>query len=206
MSQRVVGRVKDAHGLKGELWVVLFSGQCDWLDALNASGEFQLRPQEASEEGVRRFALKGARRHKNGVILQSPDLRDRTQAEAWRGHFLQIPESFLVAGEGETYFLAEIEGFEVWNAEPSSRIGPIVGFSTNGIQDLLQVRLSGGEVVEIPFVDEFVARIESQERRIFMKLPPGLFEAQLGNEASDEGPDTLASDDTDATTAESDDE
>ncbi|HRK08829.1 MAG TPA: ribosome maturation factor RimM [Pseudobdellovibrionaceae bacterium] len=196
MSHRVVGRVKDAHGLKGELWVVLFSGQCDWLDALNASGEFHLRPQEGSDEGARRFALKGARRHKNGVILQSSDLRDRTQAEAWRGHFLQIPESFLVAGQGETYFLAEIEGFEVWKAD-ASRVGPIIGFSTNGLQDLLQVRLSGGEIVEIPFVEDFVERIDSKERRIYMQLPPGLFEAQLGNEASDEGPesDSLESDD-----------
>jgi hypothetical protein len=25
-----------------------------------------------------------------------------------------------------------------------------------------------------------------------MQLPPGLFEAQLGNEASDEGPDSVA--------------
>ena len=185
MSHRVVGRVKDAHGLKGELWVVLFSGQCDWLDSLKSSGAFELRPKEASDEGVHRFSLKGARRHKNGVILQSPDLRDRTQAEAWRGHFLQIPESFLVANEGENYFLAEVEGYDVHHAD-GDRIGPIVGFSTNGVQDLLQIRLPGGEIVDIPFVDDFVAKIDADSRRILMKLPPGLIEAQLSQEASDE--------------------
>ncbi len=199
MSHRVVGRVKDAHGLKGELWVVLFSGQCDWLDALKASGEFELRPSETSAEGTKRFTLKGARRHKNGVILHSHDLRDRTQAEAWRGHFLQIPESFLVSSEGEAYFLAEIEGFDVFHAR-GERIGPIVGFSSNGLQDLLQVRLPGGELIDIPFVDDFVERIEADSRRVLMNLPPGLIEAQLSQEASDEVGDPAAGD------GESDDE
>lgn len=196
---RVVGRVKDAHGLKGELWVVLFAGQADWLQSLKDEGLFRLSKKEslASVElsELKSFALKGARAHKNGVILQSPEIKDRTAAEAFKGFFLTIPEAFLVAEDGESYFLSEIEGFRV--LEDKREIGTIVGFSHNGAQDLLQVSLVKGtrdgvkakDIIEIPFVEEFVFEVDDEEQVIHVDLPEGLIEVQLGldkKEAADD--------------------
>lgn len=213
-NYRVVGRVKDAHGLKGELWVVLFAGTADWIESLRDEGKFRLSKKESlaglSESDLKEFPLKGARAHKNGIILQSTGLKDRTAAEAYKGFFLAIPEEFLVAAEGESYYLTEIEGFRV--LEDKREIGTITGFSHNGAQDLLKVALVKGardgvkakDEIEIPFVEELVTEVDEDEEVIHVELPPGLIEVQLGldkkeddDEASDEDAGEETEEDTD---------
>ncbi|MBK7892698.1 MAG: hypothetical protein IPJ84_18185 [Bdellovibrionales bacterium] len=113
-EMRAVGRVKDAHGLKGEIWVVLFAGQADWLESLKDDGKFWLsRNEDLSDDAPVEFALKGVRPHKNGLILQTAAIKDRTQAEGYKGHFLAIPETYLESEDGDVPFLDEIEGFQV---------------------------------------------------------------------------------------------
>ncbi len=192
---RVVGRVKDAHGLKGEIWVVLFAGVADWLDSLKDDGKYLLSKKESIAglvmTDLAEFPLKGARAHKNGVILHSTTVKDRTAAEGFKGHFLVIPEEYLVSEEGDSYFLSEIQGFRV--LEDKREIGVITGFSHNGAQDLLQVTLVKGvregvkakDVIEIPFVKELVVEVDDEGKQIHVELPEGLIEVQLGLDKAD---------------------
>lgn len=197
-AYRAVGRVKDAHGLKGELWVVLFAGQADWLDSLKETGGFLLASDEgvSSEEdlknGVGSFSLKGARVHKNGLILQSPDIADRTAAEKLKGKFLIIPDSYLESDEGEEFYLSEVEGFRVFEGE--KLLGVVTGFSSNVAQDLLVVSLEygarpgvkKGSEIEIPFVEAIVVGVAGEEEKIEVSLPEGLIEVQLGLDQADD--------------------
>lgn len=214
----VVGRVKDAHGLKGEIWVVLFAGQADWQESLKNTGGYLLTESDVplknidiknldlkvgseahdqkNHQDIREFHLKGVRTHKNGIILDSLEVRDRTGAEGLRGYFLQIPQSYLSAEVGEAYFLAEFLGFQV--CDQVGLVGEVVGFSSNGAQDLLVVDLDSssdrfsqlGAViqVEIPFVEAFVRGIKMNERRVIFDLPEGMIDVQLGlDDSPDDG-------------------
>lgn len=182
---RTVGKVKDAHGLKGELFILLFSKEAAWLKRLK---ELTLIASEGAEQ--KQYKVKSARLHKNGLIVLSSDVHGRNAAEDLRGHLLQIPEEYLVSQKGEALFLAEIEGFTVHTKE-QGELGPVEGFSYNGAQDLLVVRTKTGEF-EIPFVDAFVEKIDYNARAIFMNLPFGLLGEETGEEApeiSSENPD-----------------
>lgn len=195
-SFRVVGRVKDAHGLKGELWIVLFAGQADWLESMEDEGIFRLSKKESlsglSDSDLLSFPIKNVREHKNGLIVMSPSIKDRTAAEGFKGHFLTIPNDYLVGAEGESYFLSEIEGFRV--LEDKRELGQIVGFSHNGAQDLLIVSLVKGardgvkakDRIEIPFVEELVFEIDEEGKAIHVDLPNGLIEVQLGLDGKDD--------------------
>ncbi|MEK6555670.1 MAG: ribosome maturation factor RimM, partial [Bdellovibrionota bacterium] len=70
-----VGRVKDAHGLKGELFVRLFAGRADWLDRFTVG--YLVSPDESE---VQQFEVEEASPHKDGLILKM-GLTDRTPAE-----------------------------------------------------------------------------------------------------------------------------
>lgn len=204
---RVVGRVKDAHGLKGELWVVLFAGQADWLESLLDEGKFRLSKKESleglSESDLTEFPIKNVRAHKNGLIMHSTSVKDRTAAEGYKGYFLAIPEEFLVSDEGESYFLSEIEGFRV--LEEKREIGVVTGFSHNGAQDLLIVSLVKGardgvnakDEIEIPFVEELVIEVDEDAKTLHVDLPNGLIEVQLGLDSAEETDEFEPEDDAD---------
>ncbi|MDX9731713.1 MAG: hypothetical protein RBT63_08080, partial [Bdellovibrionales bacterium] len=94
-------------------------------------------------------------------------------------------------------------------------IGKIVGFSNNGAQDLLVVSLfegaregvKTGDQIEIPFVEEIVVDVDEEEERLFVELPPGLIEVQLGldNEGYDDDGGAEDSDESDDSDESNDD-
>lgn len=182
-----VGRVKDAHGLKGEVFVTLFAGEAAWLKQMKTlrlakpgADSMQAPPQNAE---IKILQVKSARPHKNGIIVVSPDVKGRTEAETWKGWWLEIPREFLVAKRGEQIYLIEIKDFDV-NVAGKGIIGPITGFSSNGAQDLLLVKTKNGEV-EIPFVEAFVTEIDYENHMVEMELPEGLLGEETGDEADD---------------------
>lgn len=168
-----VGRVKDAHGIKGEIFVRLKSGESHWLDELP-----EVRLQKSTEQKPQIFSIERARRHKGGIVFQLKEVKDRNHAETLKGFDFLIPEELLISEPGEAIFLHEILGFEVVD-EILGSLGPIKGFSTNGAQDLLVLnRIQNGKEVEVlvPFVKAFILQMDFKERKLLMNLPTGLVE------------------------------
>lgn len=182
---RVVGRVKDAHGIKGELFITLFPKEADWLKKLKTVA---LKKTETTSE-VQTYTVKSARIHKNGLIVKTVEIPDRNAAELLKGYFFEIPAEFLVSNKGESLYLVEIEGFDIH--QDGTKIGKIVAFSTNGAQDLLVVKTKDGEF-DIPFVEAFVKKIDYDNKFIDMNLPEGLFDTE--NAHKDEGNDPAEDD------------
>ena len=181
MSFVRVGKVKDAHGIKGELFIVLFAGEAAWLDQLT---ELRLVKETADgkvdESCARSLPLKSARIHKNGLIAKTETLKDRNDAELLKGWLLEIPEEFFVSEEGDSIYLREIQGFKLFT-KAKGEVGTIESFGTNGVQDLLVVQTNWGEF-EIPFVEELVERIDYDAREVHMDLPEGLLGELEGDE------------------------
>lgn len=172
-----VGKVKDAHGIKGELFLLLFSGEAAWLEQLKI---VRLLESEGDGAHVRELTVRSARLHKNGLIVKTEELKDRDAAEALKGWLFEVPSSFFVSAKGEALYLREIQGFTVVCAD-KGEIGTVEGFGFNGAQDLLLVKTAWGEF-EVPFVEAFVDEIDHGARRIRMNLPPGLLGELDGDE------------------------
>lgn len=177
---KVVGRVKDGHGIKGEIYITLFSREAAWLKKLKT---VSLKQNETATE-TKEFTVKSARIHKGGLIVKTHELSDRNAAEALKGYLLQIPKDFLVSEKGEALYLSEIDGFEV--LENGVKIGKIIGFSNNGAHDLLLVKTKDGEF-DVPFVDAFVITLDHDKKLIDMKLPEGLFDTENAQEQDGSG-------------------
>jgi 16S rRNA processing protein RimM len=172
-----VGRVKDAHGIKGELFIKLFAGEAAWLEKLET---IRLVP-EAGDQPEKTLKVKSARVHKKGLIAKTEEIRDRNEAETLKGWIFEIPSDFLVSEKGDTIYLREIQGFKVFTKD-RGEIGSVEDFGTNGAQDLLLVRTPSGDY-EIPFVEAFVESIDYGKGEIRLDVPPGLL-GDLDEEAS----------------------
>lgn len=166
-----VGRVKDAHGIKGEIFITLFAGEAAWLGRLQ---EIRLVHET---EGAKLYSVKSVRLHKKGLIAKTNEIADRNEAETLIGWYLEIPSEFLVSEKGEAIYLREIQGFKVFT-KAKGEVGTVENFASNGAQDLLVVRTNWGEF-EIPFVEPFVESIEFDKRELHLDLPEGLLGEEL---------------------------
>lgn len=165
-----VGWVKSAHGIRGEVFIALFAETADWRDQVT---QFSLLPKDQSE--LIHFQVETMRPHKNGLIVKLQSVIDRNRSEELLKSQVYIQEACLKATPGERIFLHEILGFDVLDQDKS--IGKIVGFSSNGPQDLLNVKTENGEVL-VPFVEAFLVRLDFENQKVHMELPPGLIEVE----------------------------
>jgi 16S rRNA processing protein RimM len=167
-----VGKVTAAHGLKGDIVVLLFAGEAGWLAKLKKEVYFVLGGLENPSAQV--FQLQGIGKHKQGLRMSLDGIDSRNASEALKGALLFIPADFLRSKKGEDIFLGEVLGFTIIDEERGV-IGEVESFASNGAQDLLCVRWQD-QIWEVPFVPAFVREINFENRILQMSIPWGLLE------------------------------
>jgi 16S rRNA processing protein RimM/ribosomal protein S16 len=170
MDEIVVGLVRNAHGLDGEVLVELLTGDPD--DVFVEGRVFRISGR--GRRGPDRLTLTGARRHKGGLLLSFGEIEDRTAAERLRGCELALPGDDLRKLEEDEFFLHDLVGYTVvcLNGEP---VGDVVTSYETGAQLLLGV-LAGKRELLIPFGRQLVTEVDREGRRIVIDPPPGLLE------------------------------
>lgn len=166
---KLVGKIIEAHGLKGEVFVHVFTREAAWVSRIKFVGL-----GISNTKADRKYQVQAAKKHRQGLVLRLQGVEDRNASEALEKQFIFIDPTLLVSQKGEAIYLHEIAGFTVF--DQGLEIGPIEGFSSNGPQDLLVVRHLDSREVEIPFVEAFLVDIDFENKKVLMNLPPGLVE------------------------------
>ncbi len=164
-----VGKVMDAHALKGDVFVLIFSGDISWVDEVDSC--FLSKNSEECTD-FRQLQIEKMSPFKNGLRIKFRGIDDRNASEALKGYFLYLNADHFVSEDGETIYLREILGFEVLRAD-LTLLGTIEGFSTNGAQDLLVIR-TVQKVIEVPFVQAYTVEINYDSKQIVLDLPEGM--------------------------------
>lgn len=162
-KQKQIGKVLDAHGIRGDLYCIVFSGDASWAPDL-----------ETLKLGSEDFKILRIKEFKKGFIVSLEGFADRNRAESFKGREVWVDEENFVSDDGEAVFLNEILGFEVED-KVAGPIGKITAFSSNGEQDLLVISYKNKNV-EIPFVEDFVLEMNFEKKKIVTILPEGLLE------------------------------
>lgn len=171
---RSVGKIRKAHGIRGELFLISFSKSFDWMDDIN---EAQLVRKELNDEGKYEeirysFDIKKAKDHKVGRILKLKGIEDRNKAEEFEGAVFQVPQSVFQDEEKEDYYLLQLKGFSLFDENENLK-GSVVDFGNNGAQDLLVIE-NDSKKFEVPYVDELIKVLDFTEKKLVMALPEGI--------------------------------
>lgn len=160
-----VGKVMDAHGIRGDLYCLIFSGDISWINKIK---KINLKRTQTIES----FEIKKIKPFKRGFIVSIEGFNDRNKAEYYKGSELWVESDLFISQNGESLYLSEILDFKLHDKN-SGPVGVIREFSSNGAQDLLVVS-NDAETFEIPFVKEFVEEINFEQKIVMTNLPEGL--------------------------------
>jgi 16S rRNA processing protein RimM len=170
----IIGRVRKAHGLRGELVVEPIT---DEPDAVFAPGRCVLAGNTAGEavQPARELHIAAASPFKGGFIVRFDEVSDRNEAELWRDRYLLLAAEELAGlGEGEVY-LHELPGMRVL-LQGNEEIGKIVAFYDLPQGLTLELSRAGGKpTVLIPY-DRVVTDVDREERVIRIDPPAGLLD------------------------------
>ncbi|MDA7417152.1 ribosome maturation factor RimM [Xenophilus arseniciresistens] len=168
-----VGRIADAWGIKGWFKVFPHSAQ---PEALFSSRRWFLMPPGGAAQ-VFRLPVREAREHADCVVASSPDVPDRTAAEALKGARVFVPRSSFPTPGDDEYYWVDLIGLEVHNRE-GVVLGTVRELLATGPQTtlVLEAEPAAGETkpVErmVPFVSAFVDKVDLQAKLITVDWQP----------------------------------
>lgn len=172
-AHAIVGRVRRAHGIRGELVVQLLTDAPDAIFAPGArvfagtpSGELGTNPPQLHVEGVRPF--------NDGLLVTFEEIADRTAADLWRDRYLLVPADELEPPGEDEVWLHELVGLEVQRTD-GTVIGKVIAFYELAHGLLLEIQRATDTVL-LPYRDEFVVAVEVGEGRLVVDPPEGLFD------------------------------
>jgi len=131
--------VAGAHGVKGELRLKLFS---DSPESLSAHKKLYIGGAERRLLAVRDSG--------KTAIARFDGINDRAAAEALRGSLIEVDRSGLPPlDEGEYYYI-DLIGLPAVDRE-GAELGTVIAVENYGAGDLLEIELSEGKRMLIPF-------------------------------------------------------
>lgn len=172
----IVGRVRKAHGIRGECVVEPLT---DVPDVLFASGRRVCAGDVHGDivvdaaGALHELTVVGAREHQGGLLVTFDAIRDRTAAELWRGRYLLVPIEEIEQPAAGEVFLHELPGMAA-RFEDGRSAGVVDTWYELPQGILLSIRRDGTEVL-VPFTDQVVVEVDRAARRVTLRPPEGLF-------------------------------
>jgi 16S rRNA processing protein RimM len=169
----IVGRVRKAHGIRGELLVEPIT---DAPDAVFVSGRRLFAGTatgDPSPDG-QQLHVTAVRQHMDSIRLTIRGIADRTAADLWRGRFLLAPKDELPPPAEDEVYLHDLLGMRVMH-EDGRALGTVADTYDLPQGLMLDVRpVNGGTTYFIPWRDEILVHVDESARVITVNPPEGL--------------------------------
>jgi 16S rRNA processing protein RimM len=169
----IVGRVRKAHGVRGELVVEPYTSAPEVMFASGARVVAGTVDGEVAD-GAPTLTVRKSSPFKGGLIVAFAEIADRNAAELWRERYVLVPTDELTPPGDDEVFQHELIGMRV------ERLGGEAVGTVAALYELPQgVMLEVGEgrgSVLVPYRAEVVRRVDVEARVIVIEPPDGLLE------------------------------
>ncbi len=163
-----IGEIVGTHGVKGEMRV---NPRCDGPEFFK--GFQTLYFDDKGSQPVQVFS---ARVHGSLVLLMLAGVGTMEQAQALRGKLLYLRRSDARLKEG-SYFIADLLGCEVRDADSGLVYGTLSEVSATGANDVWHVTTAQGREYLLPAIPDVVIEVRVEEAFVRIRPLKGIFDA-----------------------------
>lgn len=158
-----VGRITRAHGITGEVAVVVLS------EVPERFGEGAV----VYLEDGRAVTVESTRPHRGRLLVRFREVADRTQAEALRGRLLVVPTSMSPPLPEGSWWDHDIEGCLV-RTEGGRELGAVREVIHTAANDVWVAVDEAGAETLIPVLRDVLVEVDVAAKRIVIREIPGL--------------------------------
>jgi 16S rRNA processing protein RimM len=169
MSDRIaVGVIRKAHGVRGEASIEPWTDSLDRFDDLDA-----VTLVSPDDTKTRETRVESVRMHAGRALLKFAGVETPEDVQTLRGWSVEIPETQARQLEEDEYFLHDLVGLTLIDAEGKDR-GVVTDAYEGGGGILLSVKRADGKEFEVPFAAQLCTEIDLEAKRMIVTLPEGI--------------------------------
>ena len=158
-----VGRVSRAHGVQGEVAVLVLS---------EVEGRFAPGATLWLEDG-RTLTVESSKPHRGGLLVRFREVRDREQAEGLQRALLVVPESSSPSLPEGSWWDHQIEGcaVETDRGRPLGTVREVIHTAANDVWSVVD---GGGRETLVPALIDVLVSVDVDAKRIVVREIAGL--------------------------------
>lgn len=160
-----IGRIVAVQGLKGEVRVE------PWCDTPDFLCSFKTLYYKKGAEIVK---IAHARPHKNIVVMKIEGVDAPERAAELRGRVLYMDRND-VSLENGTYFVQDLIGLEVTDADSGEIYGKLSQVTATGANDVYHIK-NGDKEYLIPAIPDVIVKTDIEGGKMLIRKMDGLFE------------------------------
>ena len=167
-SRIALGVIRTAHGVRGEASIEA------WTDALERFSELrEVTLVSPDERETRTTSIETFRPHAGRALVKFAGIDSPEEVDELRNWTVEIPESEAKPLEEDEYFLHDLVGLTLVDADGKER-GVVIDAYEGGAGVLLNVRRADGKAFEVPFAADICTTIDLAGKKMVVNLPEGL--------------------------------
>jgi 16S rRNA processing protein RimM len=163
-----VGIIRKAHGVRGEASIEPWTDSPDRFEELSA---VTLVSPDGSQ--LRAATIESTRAHGERALVKFSAVETPEAVQLLQGWTIEIPEEDARALEDDEYFIHDLIGLHLFDAEGRER-GVVADVLEGGGGLLLTVKRPDGKTFELPFAADLCTEIDLSAKRMVVALPEGL--------------------------------
>jgi 16S rRNA processing protein RimM len=156
----VLGKVGEAYGIKGWVWVHPYADDPDTWSQLPS----WWLGQEGRDDW-RAVSLLDCRWHGDGLVASLDGIADRNTAEALKGQLIAVQRQEMPEPDEDEFYWGDLVGLLVVNRD-GQELGRVRGLIETGANDVLQVLDGEGAERLLPFVAAVILEVDVAGGRI----------------------------------------
>lgn len=157
----VIGRVLSSHGVRGEVKVKSLSGEDSHFKALDTV-VIRYRGRDIEKKLL---SVRGALPN---LIIAFEGITSPEEARKYRGAEVLVDREHAAPLKDGEYYFADLTGCKV-HFEGEEK-GTVTSVWENVNCDMLELELKDGQIVQVPLQDQFVADVDTGEKRIELRV------------------------------------
>lgn len=161
MDRIIFGKLVNTHGLKGEVKII--SDSDFKKERFKVGNQFYV--------GKLLVTVNSYRVHKNFDLITLKGFDNINDVEKFKGMDVSVEKSVLSDLEADEFYFHELEGMEVFH--DAALVGTVVEVRDTPGNTLLIIK-SGKKRILIPYVDQFVKEVDSENKKIYITPIEGL--------------------------------
>ncbi|QTE22038.1 ribosome maturation factor RimM [Polaribacter cellanae] len=166
-----LGRIVTKYSFKGEVVIKLDTDEPELYT------EMESVYVEFGANLVPFFIEKSSLHKGNQLRVQFEDVYSEAAADAILKSNVYLPATMLPELTGDKFYFHEVIGFTVIDAN-FGEVGQIVHINDKAAQPLFEIDREGNEIF-IPMVDDFIKKVDRENKTIEVETPDGLIELYL---------------------------
>jgi len=159
LNEVEIGRVVKAHGIRGEVGVLLHREESDLLERIQAATLIRTDGTSVHTR-IERVSRMG-----RGYRVKFLGYNDRDAAERIHGAVLLVPREVLPPLPADESYLIDLVGARVVGPEGES-VGRVIAVQSYPSVDSVVIERPDGSIVEQPLVENWVCSVDAKQCQI----------------------------------------